>query len=665
MNASHPNISALDAPPRIRRLGEAAQNRIAAGEVVERPASAVKELVENALDAGATRVDIAIADGGKTLIRVADDGHGMSPEDLLLAVERHATSKLVDEDLVHIRSFGFRGEALPSIGAVARLTLTSRARGAEEAWQLKVDAGRVGRPAPAALSKGTVVEVRDLFHATPARLKFLRTDRAETMAVAEAIRRLSMSAPGVAFTLRDVSDGDGEGRPLYRAEAERGETETARLARLRRILGAGFAEDSVPLHAERDGILLEGFACLPAAARGSAQHQHLVVNGRPVKDRLLLGALKGGYGDLLPSGRHPAAALFLTCPEELVDVNVHPAKTEVRFRDPGMVRGLIVAAVRHAMAEAGHRATRSMGDAALGALGQGMEGPGAEGRVYASAAPGAQRGLSGFGGGWTPPPRPSQGALSAAYAAQAPMPAAWGQPGAEGAAWSPADIPAPAEGYAARPGFAEAPMGYSARIEAPDETAETLPLGAARAQLHETYIVAQTETGVVFIDQHAAHERLVYERLKTQLAENGVKTQALLIPEVVDMAEGDAELVLSAAEELAQAGLVVDAFGPGAVCVRETPAELGQVDAKAILRDVADELAAEGASSAVEARLHAVLSRMACHGSVRAGRRLNGPEMNALLREMEATPNSGVCNHGRPTYVKLSLAELEKLFARR
>ena len=646
MNAPSPNIST---PPRIRRLGEAAQNRIAAGEVVERPASAVKELAENAIDAGARRVDIAIADGGKTLIRVADDGHGMGPEDLLLAVERHATSKLQDDDLVHIRSFGFRGEALPSIGAVARLSLTSRAIGADEAWTLKIDAGRVGRPAPAALSKGTVVEVRDLFHATPARLKFLRTDRAETQAVAETIRRLSMARPDIAFSLRDVSNGDGEGRALYRAEVERGETPEARLARLRRILGAGFAEDSVAVFGEREGLTLEGFACLPAAARGSAQAQHLVVNGRPVKDRLLLGALKGGYGDLLPSGRHPAAALFLTCPEELVDVNVHPAKTEVRFRDPGIVRGLIVAAIRHALAEAGHRATRSMGDAALGALAEG-----AEGRVYASQPPGAQRSF----GGWAPPARPSQGALDASLRAQAPMPGAW----------SPADIPASAGMDGMAEGAAPSPIGYSARIEAPDPAdagAETLPLGAARAQLHETYIIAQTETGVVLIDQHAAHERLVYERLKTQLAETGVKRQALLIPDVVQMAEGDAELVLSAAEDLARAGLVVEEFGPGAVCVRETPAELGQADAGAILRDVADELAAEGESRAVEARLHAVLSRMACHGSVRAGRRLNGAEMNALLREMEATPNSGVCNHGRPTFVKLSLAELEKLFARR
>jgi DNA mismatch repair protein MutL len=626
MNAPDRNISA--STPRIHRLDEAAQNRIAAGEVVERPASAVKELVENALDAGAAHIDIVIADGGKTLIRVTDDGFGMGPEDLAMAVERHATSKIDGSDLVNIRSFGFRGEALPSIGAVARLALTSRAQGADAAWTLSVQAGRIGRIAPAALSKGTVIEVRDLFYATPARLKFLRTDRAEVMAIAEGVRRLSMAAPHVAFTLRDVSDGTGDGRPLYRAEAETGDLPTARLARLRRILGAGFAEDSIAIDAEREGIELAGFVSLPAAARSSNAHQHLVINGRPVKDRMLLGALRGGFGDLLAHGRHPAAALFITCPFDLLDVNVHPAKTEVRFRDPGMVRGLIVSAIRHTMAEAGHRATTAMGDAALGALSRGVEGA-----VYQAPV----RSFGGYGS-YTPPPRPAQGVLDATYAAQAPTGMAEGPP----------------------------PMGWSARVEPePEAASQGLPLGAARAQLHETYIVAQTTSGVVFVDQHAAHERLVYERLKRQLAETGVKRQALLIPEVVEMTDSDADQILSAADALAEAGLIIEAFGPGTICVREIPAELGRPDAGALLRDVADELAEAGVSRTIEARLHAVLSRMACHGSVRAGRRMSGPEMDALLREMEATPNSGQCNHGRPTFVKLSLAELEKLFSRR
>jgi DNA mismatch repair protein MutL len=649
MNAPDRNMSA----PRIRRLDEAAQNRIAAGEVVERPASAVKELVENALDAGARRIDIAIADGGKTLIRVTDDGHGMGPEDLALAVERHATSKIDGSDLVNIVSFGFRGEALPSIGAVARLTLASRADGAAEAWTLAVTAGRIGRLAPAAQPRGTVIEVRDLFHATPARLKFLRTDRAETMAIAEAVRRLSMAAPETAFTLRDATDG-GEGRALFSAEAESGALNVARMGRLRRVLGAGFDQDSVEIMAERDGIALAGFVSLPAAARGSNTHQHLVVNGRPVKDRLLLGALRAGCGDLLARDRHPAAALFLTCPAELLDVNVHPAKTEVRFRDPGVVRGLIVSAVRHAMAEAGHRATASMGTAALGALTRGVEGA-----VYQ-----APQRAAGFGG--YAPHRPAQGALQAAYAAQAPgvMRDTRRDTGHDMGH----DM-----GHGA--GLAEGPLGWSARVE-PHQTpgADALPLGAARAQVHETYIIAQTENGIVLVDQHAAHERLVYERLKTQLAATGIARQVLLIPEVVEMTPGDADLVLSAAEALAAAGLVIEPFGPGAIVVREIPAELGSPDAGALLRDVADELTESGGTGGsaggadggvIEARLHAVLSRMACHGSVRAGRRMSGPEMDALLREMEATPNSFQCNHGRPTFVKLSLAELEKLFARR
>jgi DNA mismatch repair protein MutL len=486
-----------------------------------------------------------------------------------------------------------------------------------------VNGGRIGRIAPAALSRGTAVEVRDLFYATPARLKFLRTDRAETMAIAEGVRRLSLAAPKVAFTLRDVTEGGAEGKPLYRAEIEGGDLNAARMGRLRRLLGAGFAEDSLEIAAERDGIALAGFVSLPAAARGSNSHQHLVVNGRPVKDRLLLGALRAGCGDLLARDRHPAAALFLTCPAELLDVNVHPAKTEVRFRDPGVVRGLIVSAVRHGMAEAGHRATTTMGTAALGALSRGVEGA-----VYQAPAPR-------FGG--YAPARPAQGMLDAAYAAQAPSHE-----------------------------MAESPMGWSARVEpVADAGAEQLPLGAARAQLHETYIVAQTETGMVLVDQHAAHERLVYERLKRQMSGAGIARQALLIPEVVEMAPGDADQVLAATDALARAGLVIEPFGPGTIMVREIPAELGSPDAGALLRDVADELTSVGETTAIEARLHAVLSRMACHGSVRAGRRMSGPEMDALLREMEATPNSFQCNHGRPTFVKLSLAEIEKLFARR
>jgi DNA mismatch repair protein MutL len=614
MNAPNRKIDPMTpAAPRIHRLDEAAVNRIAAGEVVERPAAAVKELAENALDAGARRIDVTIADGGKTLIRVADDGCGMTREELPLALERHATSKIDGSDLLNISSFGFRGEALPSIGAVARLTAASRAEGAAEAWSIAVAGGEVGAPQPAALKRGTVIEVRDLFYATPARLKFLRTDRAEAQAISETVKRLAMAAADVTFTLTDASNDDP--RVIFRAEAETGDLFDARLGRLRRIIGADFAENALRIDAEREGLRLTGFAALPTYSRGSAVQQHLFVNGRSVRDKLLVGALRGAYSDFLSRDRHPAAVLFLDCPFERVDVNVHPAKTEVRFREPGLARGLIVSALKHALAEAGHRASTTVGTATLGAFQQG--GGTFGGRV----------------GGWRGMTPPSLGAVQAAYRAQAPL----------------------------THGFAEAP---SARIEPPEMTATDRPLGAARAQLHENYIVAQTADGIVLVDQHAAHERLVYERLKRQLAD-GVPTQPLLIPEIVEISAEDAERLLSAAEILAEAGLVIEPFGAGAVCVRETPAILGETDAAALVRDVADEIADMGATQKVRDRIEAVLSRMACHGSVRSGRRLTGEEMNALLREMEATPHSGQCNHGRPTYVSLSLADIEKLFGRR
>jgi DNA mismatch repair protein MutL len=614
MNAPNRKIDPMTpAAPRIHRLDEAAVNRIAAGEVVERPAAAVKELAENALDAGARRIDVTIADGGKTLIRVADDGCGMTREELPLALERHATSKIDGSDLLNISSFGFRGEALPSIGAVARLTAASRAEGAAEAWSIAVAGGEVGAPQPAALKRGTVIEVRDLFYATPARLKFLRTDRAEAQAISETVKRLAMAAADVTFTLTDASNDDP--RVIFRAEAETGDLFDARLGRLRRIIGADFAENALRIDAEREGLRLTGFAALPTYSRGSAVQQHLFVNGRSVRDKLLVGALRGAYSDFLSRDRHPAAVLFLDCPFERVDVNVHPAKTEVRFREPGLARGLIVSALKHALAEAGHRASTTVGTATLGAFQQG--GGTFGGRV----------------GGWRGMTPPSLGAVQAAYRAQAPL----------------------------THGFAEAP---SARIEPPEMTATDRPLGAARAQLHENYIVAQTADGIVLVDQHAAHERLVYERLKRQLAD-GVPTQPLLIPEIVEISAEDAERLLSAAEILAEAGLVIEPFGAGAVCVRETPAILGETDAAALVRDVADEIADMGATQKVRDRIEAVLSRMACHGSVRSGRRLTGEEMNALLREMETTPHSGQCNHGRPTYVSLSLADIEKLFGRR
>ncbi len=618
-------------PGRIRRLDEAAANRIAAGEVIERPASAAKELIENAIDAGAGRIEIGIVEGGKALVRVADDGIGIVAEDLALALDRHATSKIDGSDLVNITSYGFRGEALPSMASVARLRLTSRAAGAAEAWEIAARAGEIGRPRPAARGQGTTVELRDLFYATPARLKFLRTARAEAQAIGESVRRLAMAEPGIAFELRDVTEGAG--RTLFRAGAETGAATEARLARIARILGAPFAENALAIEAERDGVRLTGFAALPTYARGTAHAQHLFVNGRPVRDRLLAGALRAAYADFLARDRHPAAVLFLDLDPERVDVNVHPAKAEVRFREPGVVRGLVVSGLTHALAGAGHRASTTVSSAALGAFRPG--GPGPAGR-------------------WGTPEVPSRsapGEAARALAAQAPL-AGPGEGFAE-AGW--------AAGWVETAG-PDAEAGDPPAELSPDPS---LPLGVARAQLHGNYIVAQTADGVVIVDQHAAHERLVYERLKRQLAETGVRRQALLIPEIVELGEDAAGQVLERAGELAELGLVVEPFGGGAVAVREVPAALGQADAAALLRDVADELADLGESGALRARLDAVISRMACHGSVRSGRRLTAEEMNALLREMEATPHSGQCNHGRPTHVSLSLAEIERLFGRR
>ncbi len=611
MNRPNPNISAQR--PTIRQLDEAAINRIAAGEVIERPASAVKELVENALDAGARRIEIAQADGGKTLIRVSDDGCGIAPDDLALALARHATSKIDGSDLLDIHSFGFRGEALPSLGAVGRLSVAARAEGFDAA-EIAVAGGRMGAVKPAARGRGTTVTLRDLFYATPARLKFLRSERAEAQAISDTVKRLAMSAPQVGFVLRDVSGG-GEGRVTFRADAEPGDLFDALEGRLRRILGAEFADNAIRIDATREGLRLSGFAALPTYSRGAAVAQYLFVNGRPVRDRMLIGALRAGYQDVLARDRHPAAALFIDCEPKLVDVNVHPAKAEVRFREPGVARGLVVSALRHALAEAGHRASSTVAGATLGA----MRPEPAGARVYQMD-------------------RPSPQARGAAYQAQAP-------------------------------GFAEMAGDWSARIEdtapATDITPATaLPLGAARAQVHENYIIAQTDTGMVIVDQHAAHERLVYERLKAQAAERGIAAQALLIPEVVESSEADCALLGEHAGDLATLGLGIEPFGPGAIVVRETPAILGEVNAEALLRDIIDELHDGGASGLLGARIDAVLSRMACHGSVRSGRRMSGDEMNALLREMERTPLSGQCNHGRPTYVELQLTDIERLFGR-
>ncbi len=610
MNTLTPNISP-DLPV-IRQLDDVAANRIAAGEVVERPSSAVKELVENALDAKATRIEIAVKDGGKTLIRITDDGHGIPADALPIAFARHATSKIDGTDLLNIHTFGFRGEALPSMGAVSRMTLTSRVTG-QDAAMISVEAGKLSAVRPAALTRGTVVELADLFFATPARLKFLRTDRAEMQAISDVVKRLAMAEPYVSFTLRDLSKDDA-GRVVFRTDAQTGDMFDAMGGRLRQILGSDFADNALAIDAEREGITLTGFAALPTYSRGSSVAQYLFVNGRPVRDKLLIGALRGAYSDFLSRDRHPACALFLECEPEHVDVNVHPAKAEVRFRNPGVARGLIVSALKHALADAGHRASTTVAQATLGAF-----------QPERPTAPVYQM------------DRPSQQALRQSYATQEPT------------------------------GFSDQTQEFvtaSARIEEPEVEAPDLPLGAARAQVHENYIIAQTGDGIVIVDGHAAHERLVYEKLKRQMAENGVAAQALLIPEIVDLSEGDVARIVDHAEALSTLGLVVEPFGPGSIAIRQTPALLGEINGEAMIRDILDELDDLGETQKLADRLEAVLSRVACHGSIRTGRRMRGEEMNALLREMEATPHSGQCNHGRPTYVELKLADIERLFGR-
>ena len=565
-------------------------NRIAAGEVIERPASVVKELVENAIDAGASQIDVAFRGGGKSLIRVSDDGIGMGPDDLALAVERHATSKLSDDDLIDIRFLGFRGEALPSIGAVSRLAISSKPRSGGDAHVITVEGGHLTLPRPAALSLGTEIDVKDLFFATPARLKFLKADRTETVEAADVVRRMALAHPEIGFAFVT------EERRLVDVPKEEGEE-----ARIRRILGAEFIENAVPFELEREGVRVRGYAGLPTASRNNSAQQYMFVNGRSVRDKLISGAIRGAYADVLPSGRFPALVLFLDCPPERVDVNVHPAKAEVRFRDGGLVRGLIVSAIRDALA------------------GKRVADTGLSRQTVSSFKPVMPRPFNhrGF----------DEEEKQAALAMNMP----------------PASAPV-VDHHVAQPEY---------------------PLGIARAQIHDNYIVAQTKDGFILVDQHAAHERLVYERLKRERAGRGVETQPLLVPEVVDLDPLLVERLVGASDLLAQGGLVLEAFGDGAVIIREVPAAIGKADVSGIVRDVADELSELGVTTSIEDRINHVLATMACHNSVRSGRKLRPEEMNALLREMEATPNSGQCNHGRPTFIELKLSDIEKLFGRR
>jgi len=604
----------------IRQLPDRLIDQIAAGEVVERPASALKEITENALDAGSRHIAISLSRGGIDAIIVSDDGHGMSADDLTLAVRRHATSKLPDGRLDDIRFLGFRGEALPSIGAVARLEITSRRTGSDEGWQITVDAGDVGAVQPAAMDRGTRVAVRQLFKAVPARLKFLKTERTEQGRCLDIIRRLAMAWPQVGFTL------DSDGRALLDLPAC-GEGEAGRARRLAAVMGRSFAEEAARIDARRDTVGLRGLVSLPTMNRPTPASIFLFVNGRPVQDRSLIGAIRAGYGDTLPRGRYPMAALFLTLPVESLDVNVHPAKTEVRFRDAAGVRSLLVGAISAQLQDDGIRAT---GEGAMNAA-----------RLFTGGGSG---GSAGGTRGFSAPP-------AAGYAAPPPH---WQAP-LEPAAAPPQpgmmpDLPPAAPPSSDRP--------------ADDGAVDTM-LGAARAQLHKTYIVAETGDGITIIDQHAAHERLVMERMKAALEEGGVAVQALLMPDVVDLAADQREAILAEAEVLASLGLEIEAFGEGSILVRGVPALLGAPDAVRLVRDIAEELVELGGSRALEDRIAHVLATISCHGSVRAGRQLNDAEMNALLREMEATPNSGQCNHGRPTWVRLSLADVERLFGRR
>ncbi len=611
---------------KIRQLPETLINQIAAGEVIERPAAAVKELAENAIDAGASRIDILIREGGASLITVQDDGIGMTADELALAVERHATSKLPDDNLVHIASLGFRGEALPSIGAVSRLTLTSRPRADKtaDAAAITVDGGKKSKVTPAAHPAGTKVEIRDLFYATPARLKFLKTARSEAGQVRDVVTRLAMAYPDIAFRL---THDDKAILDLPSAD---------RLERLQQIMGRDFAENALPIALERDGIKLSGFAALPTLNRGTSQYQYFFVNGRPVRDKLTVGAVRGAYADFLARDRHPMLCLFLDMPPELVDVNVHPAKSEVRFQDSGLVRGLIVGGLKHAISQAGHRASTTVAAQTL----QSFQSP---------APPHTTQQWDGEYRQRQPSYKNFKGMADAGYT------------GSYYAAHKAASGNLALDGAPATRNFAdEAPVN-----DAMTAAQQDFPLGAACAQVHETYIVAQTADGLVLVDQHAAHERLVYEKMKQDIAEGGIARQALLLPEIVEMDEPAVERLLARKAELEELGLVLESFGPGAVAVQEVPALLGATDIRQLVRDLADDIAAYGQTVSLREKLESICGTIACHGSVRAGRRLTHDEMNALLRQMEATPHSGQCNHGRPTYVELKLNDIEKLFGRK
>ncbi|MEM7215615.1 MAG: DNA mismatch repair endonuclease MutL [Pseudomonadota bacterium] len=597
----------------VRRLDESVVNRIAAGEVIERPASVIKELLENAIDAGATRIEIVTSRGGKTLMRMVDNGSGMTRENLELAIERHCTSKLAD-DLLDIRSLGFRGEALPSIGSVARLSITSRAESYDDAWKIEVNGGHVVGPRPAALSEGTVVEVADLFYATPARLKFLKSDQAETNAITEIVKRIALAFPEIHFSIH----GDDRATIEY--------TATTPEDRIAQVIGKQFLENAMEIDAVREGVRLTGLSSVPTFHRGNALAQYFFVNGRPVKDKSLLGAVRGAYMDFLPKGKHPVLVLFLDLDPHKVDVNVHPSKADVRFRDPGLVRGLVVGSLKQAIAGDGPLTSRAGSEAMMDAFRTGSP------ATYRSDYKPTRYETTPAAADWARPLDMQENAPFGFHESQA--------------AFDTGNQP-------------------SAKVAEPvvEKASSKFPLGAARAQLHENYIVAQTEKGLVIVDQHAAHERIVYEKLKAGM-ENGLSSQLLLVPEIVDMPEEDVNRLSGFAVDFQKLGLELEAFGPGAIAVRGTPALLGETDTGQLLRDLADEVSEWGSADGLQEKLEHVAATMACHGSVRSGRILKAEEMNALLRQMEDTPNSGQCNHGRPTFIELDLKDIERLFGR-
>ena len=606
----------------IRRLPEALVNRIAAGEVVERPASALKELVENAIDAGARNISIRLVSGGIDLVEIVDDGCGMTPADMALALERHATSKMPDDAIENVMTMGFRGEALPSIASVSKMTIESRVRGAE-GWSRIVDHGNLTGEGPAALPPGTRVRVENLFGNVPARRKFLRSPRAEYAAALDAVKRLAMARPDIGFTL------EHDGRRTLRVQPD-----MERPERVAALTSAELAENCVALEYEREGIRLGGIASLPTYNRGVADHQYLFVNGRPVKDRLLIGAVRGAYAEMLARDRHAVVALFLDLPPSEVDVNVHPAKTEVRFREPALIRGMIVSGLRHALDQSGFRAVQRPAADALSAWQQEPVEPvaTAQGDIFVHH----QRPIS-YQADYSRPAFPALADARSSYSAAAAV-----------------DELAPI-------------MGRAAEASDPVPQATRHPLGIARGQVANTYIVAEAEDGLVIVDQHAAHERLVLERMRKAMAEAGgaVPSQALLLPQVVELDEPACDRLEARIAELAEFGLDLERFGPAAMLVRSTPAMLGGGDAKGLIEDLADDLTAYDDALSLKERIDHVAATMACHGSVRAGRILSVPEMNALLREMEVTPHSGQCNHGRPTWVKMSLGDVEKLFGRK